>query len=131
VDLDPVVKDPQGLPVVRVTFDFQQQDKARINFLLAKCERLLKETGASETWITFGAIPTAVNAHSYGTTRMGNDPDTSVVDKWLMSHEVPNLAILGGSTFPSSTGYNPTHTIEALAWRTGDHISTNWKSVTA
>jgi choline dehydrogenase-like flavoprotein len=48
-----------------------------------------------------------------------------------MSHEVPNLAILGGSTFPTSTAYNPTHTIEALAWRTGEHISKNWKAITA
>ena len=58
---------------------------------------------------------------------MGDDPSTSVVDKWLVSHEVPNLAILGGSTFPTSTGYNPTNTIEALSWRTGEHIAANWK----
>ena len=48
-----------------------------------------------------------------------------------MAHEVPNLAILGGSTFPNSTGYNPTHTTEALAWRTGDHIVKNWKTMSS
>jgi choline dehydrogenase-like flavoprotein len=48
-----------------------------------------------------------------------------------MSHEVPNLAILGGSTFPTSTGYNPTNTIEALAWRAGDHIVKHFKSLTS
>jgi choline dehydrogenase-like flavoprotein len=60
---------------------------------------------------------------------MGNDPASSVVNKWLVSHEVPNLVILGGSTFPTSTGYNPTHTIEALAWRTGDYIVKHFKSL--
>jgi gluconate 2-dehydrogenase alpha chain len=79
-------------------------------------------------WTT-PAAPIAVNSHAYGTTRMGADPATSVVDSWCLSHEVPNLAILGGSTFPTSTGYNPTNTIEALAWRTGDHIAKDWKKL--
>jgi gluconate 2-dehydrogenase alpha chain len=130
VDLDPEVKDPLGIPVARVTFDFHAQEKARSAFLTKKLDRLLKEAGASETWTSFPATPIGVNSHAYGTTRMGNDPHTSVVDKWLMSHKVPNLAILGGSTFPTSTGYNPTNTIQALAWRTGEHIATNWKSIT-
>ena len=46
-----------------------------------------------------------------------------------VAHEVPNLAILGGSTFPTSTGYNPTNTIEALAWRTGDHIVKHFHAI--
>ena len=130
-ELDPSVKDALGFPVLRLTFDLHDQEKARHAFVTAKAEQLLKEAGASETWPQFPAIPIAVNSHAYGTTRMGNDPATSVVDKWLMSHEVPNLAILGGSTFPTSTAYNPTHTIEALAWRTADHISKNWKAIAA
>jgi len=130
-DLDPTVKDALGIPVLRVTFDLHAQEKARHAFITAKTEHLLKEAGASETWVSFPALPIAVNSHAYGTTRMGNDPASSVVDKWLISHEVPNLAILGGSTFPTSTAYNPTNTIQALAWRTADHISKNWKSITA
>jgi choline dehydrogenase-like flavoprotein len=89
----------------------------------------MKQAGASETWPNGPAYPIAVNSHAYGTTRMGTDPASSVVDKWSFSHEVPNLAILGGSTFPVSTGYNPTHTIEALAWRTGDHIAKHFKAL--
>jgi gluconate 2-dehydrogenase alpha chain len=131
VDLDPTVKDPQGFPVARVTFDLHAQEKARFAFITAKTEQLLKEAGASETWPGMPATPIGVNSHAYGTTRMGNDPATSVVDKWSMSHEVPNLAILGGSTFPTSTAYNPTNTIEALSWRTGEHITNSWKSLTA
>jgi choline dehydrogenase-like flavoprotein len=44
---------------------------------------------------------------------------------------VPNLAILGGSTFPTAAGYNPTGTIEALAWRTGQYIAENFNKLTA
>jgi choline dehydrogenase-like flavoprotein len=46
-----------------------------------------------------------------------------------MSHEVPNLAVLGGSAMGTSGAHNPTHTIQALAWRTADHIVKEWKSV--
>jgi gluconate 2-dehydrogenase alpha chain len=129
LDLDPTVKDAQGFPVIRATFDIQDQERRRADFINRKCVQLLQEAGATETWTTpAGAI--AVNSHAYGTTRMGHDPATSVVDKWCMAHEVPNLAILGGSTFPSSTGYNPTNTIEALAWRTGDHIVKHFTGLT-
>jgi len=52
---------------------------------------------------------------------MGVDPDTSVVDRHGFAHEVPNLAILGSSTFPTTGGHNPTLTLQALAWRTASH----------
>jgi gluconate 2-dehydrogenase alpha chain len=128
-DLDPTVKDAYGRPVLRITFDLHEQEIARHAYTNAKADQLLKEAGASETWSSGPAYPIAVNSHAYGTTRMGTDPATSVVDKWLLSHEVPNLAILGGSTFPVSTGYNPTHTIESLAWRTGEHIAKHFKAI--
>jgi gluconate 2-dehydrogenase alpha chain len=129
LDLDPTVKDPLGVPVIRATFDLHEQEKARIAFLNGKLTNLLKEAGASETWVSFPPIPIAVNSHAYGTTRMGDDRATSVVNRWSMAHEVPNLAIIGGSTFPTSTAYNPTNTIEALAWRTGEHIAKHWKAI--
>jgi gluconate 2-dehydrogenase alpha chain len=131
LDLDPTTKDPYGRPVLRVTFDLHDQEKRRWAFLQQKAQQWMKEAGAAETWVSFPATPIAVNSHAYGGARMGNDPKTSVVDKWSMSHEVPNLAILGGATFPTSGNHNPTETIEALAWRTAEHIAKNWKSITA
>jgi gluconate 2-dehydrogenase alpha chain len=128
-DLDPTVKDAWGRPVLRITFSLHDQERLRHQYMQDRAAEWLKEAGASETWTGFPAMPVAVNSHAYGTTRMGTDAATSVVDKWCMSHEVPNLAILGGSTFPTSTGYNPTNTIEALAWRTGDYIAKHFKSL--
>jgi choline dehydrogenase-like flavoprotein len=52
-----------------------------------------------------------------------------VVDRWGFSHEVPNLAILGASVMGSSGARNPTLTLQALAWRTADHLVKNWKSL--
>ena len=131
LDLDPAVKDDIGMPVIRVTFDLHDQETSRAEFVNAKVGRWLSEAGASETWYLLPPVPIGVNSHAFGGARMGDDPDTSVVDKWLIAHEVPNLAVLGGATFPTSTGQNPTHTIEALAWRTGEHIAKNWKTIGA
>ena len=60
--------------------------------------------------------------HLLGTCRMGDDPKTSVVDRWGRAHDVPNLFIVDGSLFVTSAAVNPTSTIQALALRTADYI---------
>jgi choline dehydrogenase-like flavoprotein len=62
-------------------------------------------------------------SHQHGTTRMGNDPDTSVLDRNCRAHEVDNLFVVDGAPFPTGTGANPTLTIMANAWRVADHIA--------
>jgi choline dehydrogenase-like flavoprotein len=57
---------------------------------------------------------------------MGDDPAASVVDRHGFCHEVPNLAVLGASTFPSAGGVNPTLTVQALARRTARHLVEDW-----
>jgi choline dehydrogenase-like flavoprotein len=52
-----------------------------------------------------------------GTVRMGEDPRTSVCDRWGRLHDVPNVVICDSSPFPTSTGYGPTLTLVALAMR--------------
>jgi gluconate 2-dehydrogenase alpha chain len=53
---------------------------------------------------------------------MGDDPGQSVVDRFGFSHEVPNLGILGTSTFVTTGGHNPTLTLQAVAWRTAERL---------
>ncbi len=61
-------------------------------------------------------------AHILGGCRMGNDPRRSVVDQWCRSWDVPNLFICDGSVFVTSSGVNPSLTIQAIAARTAAHI---------
>jgi choline dehydrogenase-like flavoprotein len=61
--------------------------------------------------------------HLLGTARMGNDPKSSVVDKYHRAHDVKNLFIVDGSTFVTSGRGQPTMTIQALAFRAADHIA--------
>jgi len=67
--------------------------------------------------LTFGG-----SGHIMGTTRMGDKPDQSVVDKNCCTHDHPNLFILGSSVFPTSSTANPTSTIAALSLRAVDLI---------
>jgi gluconate 2-dehydrogenase alpha chain len=46
-----------------------------------------------------------------------------------MSHEVPNLGVLGASTWPTTGGRNPTQTVQALSWRTADHLVESWSAI--
>jgi hypothetical protein len=63
------------------------------------------------------------SVHLLGTCRMGNDPATSVIDKYHRSHDVRNLFICDGSSFVTSGRGQPTMTIQALAFRAGEHIA--------
>ena len=128
LDLDPVVKDPLGFPVCRITFEFKENEQKIAAFIQEKAVEWFRAAGAID--IQRGALgSTGPSTHAYGGTRMGNNPDTNVVDRWGFSHEAPNLGILGASVMGTSGSKNPTLTAQALAWRTADRLATNWKSI--
>jgi gluconate 2-dehydrogenase alpha chain len=60
---------------------------------------------------------------------MGDSRETNVVNRFGFSHEVPNLGIVGASVMGTSGAHNPTLTAQALAWRTAEHLATNWNAI--
>jgi gluconate 2-dehydrogenase alpha chain len=128
LDLDPVVRDPLGLPVCRITADYKDNERRLNTFIQDRMVEWYKAAGAIATEKTdMGTMgPTT---HAYGGTRMGDNPDTNVVDRWGFSHEVPNLGVLGASVMGTSGARNPTLTAQALAWRTADRLAKNWKNI--
>jgi choline dehydrogenase-like flavoprotein len=61
--------------------------------------------------------------HEIGTVRMGDDPKTSVLNRYCQAHEVKNLFVADGGPFVSNSDKNPTLTIIALAWRTAEYLA--------
>ncbi|MBP9699117.1 MAG: hypothetical protein KBD85_03775 [Elusimicrobia bacterium] len=81
-----------------------------------------KALGRWATILLSNAKNTKLLAHACGTCRMGNDPQTSVVDRFNRAHGVENLYVVDSSFFPSSGGVNPALTIAANALRVAQHI---------
>ena len=128
LDLDPTVTDPLGVPVCRITADYKDNERKIAAFMQDKMVEWFMAAGAVET--VRGDIGTmGPSTHAYGGTRMGDNPDTNVVDRWGFSHEVPNLGILGASVMGTSGAHNPTLTAQALAWRTARHLTENWGTI--
>ncbi|OFW06293.1 MAG: hypothetical protein A3I61_07480 [Acidobacteria bacterium RIFCSPLOWO2_02_FULL_68_18] len=126
IDLDPDVRDQWGLPAPRLTYDWRRPNElARTEFVHRKLEDVGRAMGASSVWrAPLG--PGTPGAHHEGGTRMGSDPATSVVNRYGQSWDIPNLFIVGSSTFPTMSGFNPTLTIQALAYMSADAIVTRY-----
>jgi choline dehydrogenase-like flavoprotein len=121
VTLDPNVKDAWGIPVMRVTYRDHDDDLAMMRFFQDRGVEILEAAGAERTWKQ-PVAPQNLGAHLLGTCRMGNDPASSVVDRYHRAHDVPNLFICDGSSFVTSGRGQPTETIQALAFRAAEYI---------
>ncbi len=122
VTLDPDLKDPWGRPAIRVTYRDHPDDLAMAGFLQDRAVEIFEAAGAQRIWRE-PVLPQTIGAHLLGTCRMGTDPESSVVDRYHRSHEVPNLFICDGSSFVTSGRGQPTMTIQALAFRASAHIA--------
>ncbi len=109
-------KDEYGLPRALVTFSYSDNDNKLIAHGVAKANEILKAAGGEPAFV----VPDT--AHLMGGCRMGNDPQTSVVNSFCQSHDIPNLYICSASVFVTSGGANPTETVMAIASRTADHL---------
>lgn len=118
IDLDPQRKDQYGLPVARRHVHWSDNDWKIFDDMTAWSLRIVEAAGAEI--LAVGEEPRT--NHELGGARMGENPQTSVVNRWCQTHDVKNLFVVDGSVFPSASEKNPTHTIMALAARTADYI---------
>jgi hypothetical protein len=117
VSLAPEV-DRAGLPGVQVSYQTGDNTERMLAWHAQRAQESLEEAGA----VDIGIVRARANGHFMGTARMGDDPATSVCDRWGFTHRVRNLGIIDGSVFPTASGMNPTTTICALALRTAEHL---------
>src|SRR5437016_5193524 len=125
-DLDPRYKDHFGDPLLRMTIDWRQNELEMVKFATAKAAELARAMGAKAvigppSFERYDARRYQ-STHVQGGTIMGKSPETSVVNPWGQSWELPNLFILGGSTFPQNGAANPTTSVIAFTYRTADTL---------
>ena len=121
ITIDPTHKDAWGRPSLRLTYRDHDDDMALAHYLQDRAYEVAEAAGASKIWRT--PIHHQSNgAHLLGTCRMGDDPETSVVDRYHRAHDIPNLFICDGSSMVTSGRGQPTMTIMALAFRASEHI---------
>lgn len=128
LDLDPTYKDPLGRPLMRMTFDFHDNELKMSAYLTDRLAEIAKAMNASEIVSSprKGPYDSTVyqTTHNTGGTVMGSDPATSVVNRYCQSWDVSNVFIPGGaSLFPQNHGYNPTDTVGALSYWAADAIT--------
>ena len=123
ITLDPEVRDKWGLPALRCTYMDHPDDLATMRFFMDRSVELMEAAGALQIHASYPENGQTNSSHMLGTCRMGDDPATSVIDRYHRSHDVPNLFMCDGSSLVTSSRGQPTMTIMALAFRAAEHIS--------
>jgi choline dehydrogenase-like flavoprotein len=131
VQVDPKVRDYWGIPVARLSGRRHPNDHVVAQFLASKAEAWLKEAGAITTWTSLPDAGLSGGQHQAGTCRMGDDPKTSVVDKYCRVHDVENLFVVDGSVHVTNGGFNPALTIMAVAYYASANLVKSWKGAHA
>jgi len=128
VSLDPEIKDEFGFPVASIQSFLGEPELKSLEFMETKAKEILKASGAGEVVEQTSSYDLFAATHVYGTCRMGDNPQSSVVDSSLRYHNIPNLLVTDASVFPTSGGGEaPSLTIEALSLRSADLLLENLK----
>jgi choline dehydrogenase-like flavoprotein len=121
VTLDPKLKDEYGSPVAQIQSFLGESELKSLEFMAAKSKEILSASGAKDIVEEVSSYDLFAATHVYGTCRMGNDKEKSVVNSSLRVHDIPNLLVTDASVFPTSGGGEaPSLTIEALSLRAAD-----------
>lgn len=126
MSLDPDYKDAYGVPLLQLTYNFTDQDRNLHKYITEKTTAIMQEMGAKTVVagapITNYDIVPYQTTHNTGGTIMGSSPDDSVVNNYLQHWDADNLFVVGAGNFAHNSGYNPTGTVGALAYRAAEGI---------
>lgn len=133
-EIDPQVVDKYGIPVLRFHYRWSDHERLQAKHMHETFERIITEMGG----IPLGEKPGpdrdyGLNApgeiiHEVGTIRMGENPQTSALNKWQQAHDVKNLFVTDAAPFVSQGDKNCTWTILALSMRAAQHIISEKKA---
>ena len=124
LDLDPKYVGADGEPLLRLTFDWHENDYKMYAFIASKADEIMKKMNPTNMDTTSHLSPydyhTYQSTHATGGVIMGTDPGNSVTNKYGQVWDTPNVFVTGACLYPQNPGVNPTGTLGALAYYTGD-----------
>ena len=127
ISVDEKYKDKYGVPVANIRIGTHPQDMKAASFLEEKAKKLFEKMGGKN--ITSDISPLPSSNLQAGGCRFGNDPKTSVLNKFCQAHEVANLFVTDGSFMPTGGSVPFTWTIYANSFRVAQHIKDNWQKL--
>ncbi|EKE44846.1 Gluconate 2-dehydrogenase flavoprotein precursor [Oceaniovalibus guishaninsula JLT2003] len=132
LDLDPTYRDPYGRPLLRMTFDWKQNDIRMTQFMKKQTEAMAKAMQPDSFKSSYKDADSHYDIRPYQTTHnvgglpMGNDPATSAVNRYLQSWDVHNVFVSGASAFPQNIQFNPTGAVGALTYWMADALRSDY-----
>lgn len=121
VSLDPVQKDEWGMPLLKVSVDYDQNDEDMIKDYLEQMGEMFESAGFKNIRTRDDHRAPGLDIHEMGGVRMGHDPETSLLNRWNQLHACKNVYVTDGSCMTSTSTQNPSLTYMALAARAVDH----------
>lgn len=115
--------DRYGIPQVRFDFSFKENENAMREDIVRQAEAMLRSAGAAHVMPFNNNSVGGEGIHEMGTARMGDDPATSVLNRWNQAHDVPNLFVTDGACMTSASCVNPSLTYMALTARAADYAA--------
>jgi choline dehydrogenase-like flavoprotein len=128
VELDPELTDKWGLPLLKITAEFGDNEMKMRQDMKEQAKELLEVAGLQEIKVNEGASIQGDAVHEMGTARMGRDPNASFLNAYNQSHDIPNLFVTDGSCMPSSSYMSPSLTYMALTARACDYAIRQMKN---
>ena len=131
LDLDPTYKDALGRPLIRMSYNFRNNDYKMAEYLAGVLDRIataMKPTIKGNVNVrrgNYNVVPYQ-STHNTGGTMMGADPKTSAVNRYCQAWDADNLFVMGASLFPQNASYNPTGLVGALAYWSAEAITTKY-----
>ncbi len=122
VELDAAVKDKWGIPVIKIHHPWEENDYAMFKYMRRTYEEVFAAAKAVDIRLPKEPDQPGHSIHEMGTTHMGSDEKTSVLNQYNQSWDVKNLFVLDAAAFTSGTHKNPTLTIMALSWRASEYM---------
>jgi gluconate 2-dehydrogenase alpha chain len=131
LDLDPTYRDALGRPLIRMSYNFRDNDYKLADYVggvLGRLAKAMNPTVMSTPSVKKGdySVVPYQSTHNTGGTMTGTDPKTSVVNRYLQSWDADNLFVMGASVFPQNASYNPTGLVGALAYWSANAITTQY-----